>query len=292
MAVSPFSEFYADQRSDSRDAVSASYSSAVARRAPAEVARISAAAREGTETQELWWRANALLAAIARAEQASPRDSDMLAFARKEAEALIAMLPGPSACHTTWHPIDTYWDDYLYRGLDHTIGTMAKSSNECTESRNGSRTEGKKKSDELEQEPGAESEDKPAKGAAESSGVAPPPAPGGSSGIHSEGAKPASQSTALQSDHTLHEALSNELLRMASVLKRNSVAFADALERDRVLVEQAGERLGQNLDLLTRTRGQLGIFSKKARSMGWFTLSSIIAVLVSWLVMFVVIRLT
>ena len=62
--------------------------------------------------------------------------------------------------------------------------------------------------------------------------------------------------------------------------------------RDRVRVEQAGTRLGQNLDLMTRTRGQLGVFSKKVRSMGWFTLGSIAAVLASWLVMFVVIRLT
>lgn len=284
MVVSPFSEFYADQRSETRDAVSASYANAVARNAPAEVARISASAREGAETQELWWRANALLAAIARAEHASPCDSDMLTFARKEAEALAAMLPGPSACYTTWHPIDTYWDDYLYRGLDHTIGTMAKSSSEWIESRNGSRWDGMGEREEHERES--------AKEAAESAGAAPPPAPTESSGTQSEASKRASQSTALQSDHTLHEALSNELLRMASVLKHNSIAFADALERDRVLVEQAGERLGQNLDLLTRTRGQLGIFSKKARNMGWFTLSSIIAVLVSWLVMFVVIRLT
>ncbi|CBQ71305.1 conserved hypothetical protein [Sporisorium reilianum SRZ2] len=98
--------------------------------------------------------------------------------------------------------------------------------------------------------------------------------------------------TILQSDRATHEALSSELLRMASVLKSNSLAFADSLERDRLLLEKAGTDLGQNLDLMTRTRGRLGVYSKKARSMGWFTLSAILVVIVSWMLMFLLIRLT
>uniref|UniRef100_V5EAB0 t-SNARE coiled-coil homology domain-containing protein n=2 Tax=Kalmanozyma brasiliensis (strain GHG001) TaxID=1365824 RepID=V5EAB0_KALBG len=98
--------------------------------------------------------------------------------------------------------------------------------------------------------------------------------------------------TILQSDRATHEALSSELLRMASVLKSNSVAFADSLERDRLLLEKAGTDLGQNLDLMTRTRGRLGVYSKKARGMGWFTLSAILVVVVSWMIMFLLIRLT
>ncbi|KAJ9475913.1 hypothetical protein PHBOTO_006000 [Pseudozyma hubeiensis] len=98
--------------------------------------------------------------------------------------------------------------------------------------------------------------------------------------------------TILQSDRATHEALSSELLRMATVLKSNSLAFADSLERDRLLLEKAGTDLGQNLDLMTRTRGRLGVYSKKARSMGWFTLSAILVVIVSWMLMFLLIRLT
>ncbi|WFD27841.1 hypothetical protein MNAN1_002847 [Malassezia nana] len=97
---------------------------------------------------------------------------------------------------------------------------------------------------------------------------------------------------AMASERTLQEALSSELLRMASVLRQNSAAFADALERDRVRVEQASTGLEQNLDLMTRTRGQLGVFTKKARRMGWFTLGSIASVVVCWVCLFVVIRLT
>ncbi|GAC94211.1 hypothetical protein PHSY_001782 [Pseudozyma hubeiensis SY62] len=98
--------------------------------------------------------------------------------------------------------------------------------------------------------------------------------------------------TILQSDRATHEALSSELLRMASVLKSNSLAFADSLERDRLLLEKAGTDLGHNLDLMTRTRGRLGVYSKKARSMGWFILSAILVVIVSWMLMFLLIRLT
>ena len=76
----------------------------------------------------------------------------------------------------------------------------------------------------------------------------------------------------LQSDRSLQDALASELLRMAGVLKANTAAFSESLERDRVLVEEASGRLDQNLGLMTRTRGQLGVFSKKARSMGWLSL--------------------
>ncbi|SNX87845.1 uncharacterized protein MEPE_06556 [Melanopsichium pennsylvanicum] len=98
--------------------------------------------------------------------------------------------------------------------------------------------------------------------------------------------------TILQSDRATHEALSSELLRMASILKSNSLAFADSLERDRILLEKAGNDLSHNLDLMTRTRGRLGVYSRKARNMGCFTLTSILIVMLSWMLMFLLIRLT
>lgn len=100
------------------------------------------------------------------------------------------------------------------------------------------------------------------------------------------------QPTALQSERSIQDALSGELLRMAGVLKANSVRFADALERDRKVLEEAGEKLQANLTLMTRTRGRLGEYSRKARGMGWITLGSIAVVGMSWAVMFVIIRLT
>lgn len=98
--------------------------------------------------------------------------------------------------------------------------------------------------------------------------------------------------TALQSERSIQDSLSGELLRMAGILKTNSIKFADALERDRKVLEEADEKLQGNLTLMTRTRGRLGEYSRKARGMGWVTLGSVVAVCISWMLMFVVIRLT
>ncbi|MCO5565695.1 hypothetical protein L7F22_019369 [Adiantum nelumboides] len=98
--------------------------------------------------------------------------------------------------------------------------------------------------------------------------------------------------TALQSERSVQDSLSGELLRMAGILKANSIKFADALERDRKILEQADEKLQGNLTLMTRTRGKLGDYSRKARGMGWITLSAVAMVCSSWVVMFLLIRLT
>ena len=98
--------------------------------------------------------------------------------------------------------------------------------------------------------------------------------------------------TLLQSSRGIQDSLSGELLRMASILRKNTEAFADALERDRKLIEVTGEQLAGNLDLMTRTRGRLGEYSRKARGLGWFTLGCILMVIVAWVWVFVLIKLT
>lgn len=94
------------------------------------------------------------------------------------------------------------------------------------------------------------------------------------------------------SDRATHENLSSELLRMASALRSQSISFSEALERDRKLLESTDEHLAQNLDLMTRTRGKLGEYAHKARGMGWLTLGTIVVVILIWIVMFVIIKLT
>jgi hypothetical protein len=98
--------------------------------------------------------------------------------------------------------------------------------------------------------------------------------------------------TALQSERSIQDSLAAELLRMAGVLKTNSVRFADALKNDRKVVEQADEKLQGNLTLMKKTRGRLGDYSRKARGMGWMTLGAVAMVCMSWVVMFMLIRLT
>ncbi|CAO1637287.1 unnamed protein product [Parajaminaea phylloscopi] len=103
---------------------------------------------------------------------------------------------------------------------------------------------------------------------------------------------PFTPSPMLSTERTTQEALSHELLRMASALKTQSVSFSSALERDRKLLESADEKLLANLDVMTRTRGRLGEYAHKARGMGWFTLATVAIVVATWVVMFVIIRLT
>ncbi|CAO1620641.1 unnamed protein product [Sympodiomycopsis kandeliae] len=100
------------------------------------------------------------------------------------------------------------------------------------------------------------------------------------------------QTKSESSDRATHENLSGELLRMASILKNQSISFSEALERDRILLSSTDEHLAQNLDLMTRTRGRLGDYAAKARGMGWLTLGTIVVVILTWVVMFVIIKLT
>lgn len=105
---------------------------------------------------------------------------------------------------------------------------------------------------------------------------------------------PPTTSTAplVSGDRSTQEALSSELLRMASILKNQTISFSSALERDRKLLESTDQQLSQNLDLMTRTRGRLGEYAHKARGMGWLTLGTGIMVVMTWVLMFVVIKLT
>ncbi|WFD08136.1 hypothetical protein MVES1_003506 [Malassezia vespertilionis] len=213
------------------------------------------------------WKVAELLASVRHAETLVRMLGDdestesLLARLALVQGGVESMAQAPAAQKTQQaRRIEEYWDDYLYSGLE------TRDASEETQ-----HVEYVPLSDEtMEEEYGSNAPVAPAAPTAPAANIEP----------------------TLQSDRKIHDALSNELLRMAGVLKRNTAAFAQAMEHDRVLVEQAGTRLDQNLSLMTRTRGQLGAFSKKARNMGWFTLGSIVAVMLSWALMFVVIRLT
>ncbi|WFD41415.1 hypothetical protein MPSI1_000042 [Malassezia psittaci] len=219
------------------------------------------------------WRLEELQTMLQRAEHLrSLLEANGLAEetdqARGNLESMLTAFPLEQA--TKAKQAYRYWDNYLYNGLEHNDHGLPAQEH-LEPGPNLSEPDSMDEA-ELKEEYGEPSKQAP---------------------IHSEqsgGMDVAMQ--APQSDGQIKEALSSELLRMARVLRRNTAAFGEALERDRVLVEQAGTRLDQNLSLMTRTRGQLGVFSKKARSMGWFTLLSMAMVFVSWVAMYIVIRLT
>ncbi|KAI3618542.1 hypothetical protein CBS9595_002905 [Malassezia furfur] len=241
------------------------------------------------------WRLAELDAALQRAERmgraqhdddavrrlASMRDAvDSMRRVRGGLTQALPCMPAPKP----W--IDAYWDDYLYAGLGAAprgaSGAEADAEDAAPAPAGGAGAEDAA-------DAGADAGADAASDAAllDEYGAGSPASASASAGVEDAAGAPAHVH---ESD--VRDALSSELLRMAGVLKRNTMAFGDALERDRVLVEQAGTRLDQNLSLMTRTRGQLGAVSKKARSMGWFTLTSMAMVFVSWAMMYIVIKLT
>lgn len=256
----------------------AQYVEALARLASKEEAQLAGAPADDAGR----WRVQELRAAVQRAERMGHAAGDRDAVRRlgpiqEAVESLASVcvpltqsLPSGGAPRVTG--LDEFWDDYLYAGLGagraEARDAPPRAPSPADEARAARHTDVPDDA-ELEAEYGSKAADAP-------------PAADAAPEAHAP----------TQIDGQVRDALSSELLRMAGVLKRNTAAFGDALERDRVLVEQAGTRLDQNLSLMTRTRGQLGVFSKKARSMGWFTLTSMAMVFVSWVMMYIVIRLT
>lgn len=88
------------------------------------------------------------------------------------------------------------------------------------------------------------------------------------------------------------EELSNQLAQMAKQLKLNAIHFTNSLEKDRGVVENAEEKLEGNLTRLKSSRGKLLEFSGKSGKTTWLVLGAMIVVVIGWILMFLVIRIT
>ncbi|KAI0829779.1 hypothetical protein BC628DRAFT_1067563 [Trametes gibbosa] len=96
----------------------------------------------------------------------------------------------------------------------------------------------------------------------------------------------------LQNSAALHDELSAQLAQMATQLKRNAVHFADALEKDKAVVEDAQEKLERNHDVMSKERVRLRDHHSKSWGTTWITLLSIVVALIGFILTFFVIRLT
>ena len=90
----------------------------------------------------------------------------------------------------------------------------------------------------------------------------------------------------------VHEELSAQLAQMATQLKRNATHFSDTLARDQAVVEETKLNMESNFDSMQKERTRLRDHAGKSRGTTWLTLFSIIAVFVSFFVMFFIIRFT
>ncbi|KAI9061712.1 hypothetical protein FKP32DRAFT_1575345 [Trametes sanguinea] len=96
----------------------------------------------------------------------------------------------------------------------------------------------------------------------------------------------------LQNSAALHEELSAQLAQMATQLKRNAVHFADALEKDKAVVQETQEKLELNHDVMSKERVRLRDHRSKSWGTTWITILSIVVVLIGFFLTFLVIRVT
>ena len=88
------------------------------------------------------------------------------------------------------------------------------------------------------------------------------------------------------------EELSLQLAQMATQLKLNALHFTESLAKERAVMEGAEEKLEANLTRLKGERGRLKEHSSKSSSTTWLVLGAILVVVIAWIFMFLVIRIT
>ncbi|EIW83187.1 hypothetical protein CONPUDRAFT_152221 [Coniophora puteana RWD-64-598 SS2] len=98
--------------------------------------------------------------------------------------------------------------------------------------------------------------------------------------------------TIIQNSRARQEELSEQLALMATQLKRNATHFSDSLEKDKSAVEDLQEKLDSNFDVMKKERLRLRDFRGKSGSTTCLVIMSIIAVLVSFIMMVFFIRVT
>ena len=96
----------------------------------------------------------------------------------------------------------------------------------------------------------------------------------------------------MQNSAALQEELSAQLAQMATQLKRNAVHFANALEKDKAVVQETQEKLERNHDVKTKERVRLRDHHSKSWGTTWITMLSLLVVLIGFIMTFLVIRIT
>ncbi|KAJ1723847.1 Trimethylguanosine synthase [Coemansia erecta] len=85
----------------------------------------------------------------------------------------------------------------------------------------------------------------------------------------------------LKSQRATQDDLSSDLLKMASILKKNSLAFGDLIEKDRDVVDSAAEKLDANLANMEKHGGRLDKFRKRSwgtTGLTWLTVLVVVSV--------------
>ncbi|KAG2744906.1 hypothetical protein P692DRAFT_20865575 [Suillus brevipes Sb2] len=118
--------------------------------------------------------------------------------------------------------------------------------------------------------------------------LAPPTLPAASSATSNITATP----TFLQNSRALQEELSEQLALMATQLRRNATHFSESLVKDKSVVEAMQEKIEGNFDFMKKERIRLRDFRGKSGSTTCLVIMSILVVLVAFMLMVLVIRVT
>ncbi|KAK0195080.1 membrane fusion protein Use1-domain-containing protein [Armillaria mellea] len=96
----------------------------------------------------------------------------------------------------------------------------------------------------------------------------------------------------LQNTNALHNELSEQLVQMATQLKRNALHFSDSLSADKAIVEEAQQKIESNFNFMRKERVRLRDFRGKSGSTTCLVVMSVIVVTVLFIFMVMFIRLT
>ena len=101
-----------------------------------------------------------------------------------------------------------------------------------------------------------------------------------------------SEQTSSRTERAQQEDLSEELVAMTRQLKQNALALSQGLSSDAPLLDNASAALQGNADGMSTQRRQLNTYAGNSRATTCLTFTSIVAVFIAWIVLFVVIKLT
>jgi hypothetical protein len=90
----------------------------------------------------------------------------------------------------------------------------------------------------------------------------------------------------------LQEELSVQLAQMAGQLRRNAEHFSSALAADQAVLRNTEEKIGANFDVMKQERVRLRDHRSKSLGTTCLTITSVLVVLISFVVMFFIVRLT
>jgi hypothetical protein len=96
----------------------------------------------------------------------------------------------------------------------------------------------------------------------------------------------------LQHRTVLQEELSAQLAQMAGQLRRNAEHFSSALATDQAVLRNTEEKIGANFDVMKQERVRLRDHRSKSLGTTCLTITSVLVVLISFVVMFFIVRLT